>query len=66
MSNFCLDFSNKHTFNIPSLSNQDRGKLWEKNEVTFFVVCDGHGVNGHDYANFTVNYIYSKFSIVNF
>ena len=66
MSNFFNGISNICTFNIPSSSNQDRGKLWKKNGVIFVVVCDGHGDDGHDYANFCVNFLYDKFSLVDF
>ncbi len=65
MSYFCNNISNKHTFNIPASSNQDKGKIWEKDGVTFIVVCDGHGDNGHDYADFVINFLFDKFSIVN-
>jgi serine/threonine protein phosphatase PrpC len=65
MSYFCDKFSNKHTFSIPASSNQDKGKSWEKDGVTFFAVCDGHGDNGHDYANFVINFLFDNFSLVN-
>ena len=45
-------------FDLPSSSNQDRGRMWEVEDVSFYLVCDGHGQSGQIFADYAVEFLY--------
>ena len=52
------------TINIPSSSDQDRGKHWNIENIDIYAVCDGHGVYGRTFAEHVINYIDTHFHTI--
>merc|ERR1712054_301770 len=44
-------------FDLPSSSNQDRGRMWEVENVSLYLVCDGHGQSGQIFADYAVEFL---------
>ena len=50
---------NVYKFNLPSNKNQDRGLYIpiSNKEIKIIMVCDGHGISGSLFSEFTINFV---------